>query len=122
MARRYLALVVTWVLAVACSGGAVSPKTITYFVAAEPVDWNYAPLGRDPAFDRSIPEPWGTRLVYPKVRYHQYADDRFTTRLETPPWAGILGPTLRATVGDTLKVVFLNRTDRPLSMHPHGVR
>lgn len=35
---------------------------------------------------------------------------------------GILGPQLRATVGDTLKVHFLNKADRLLSMHPHGVR
>jgi manganese oxidase len=105
-----------------CSGRAVSPKVITYFVAAERTDWSYAPLGRDPAFNRPLPEPWGARVQYPKLRYFQYADETFTTRLETPVWAGILGPTLRATVGDTLKVVFLNRTDRPLSMHPHGLR
>jgi hypothetical protein len=30
----------------------VAPKSISYFVAAEPVDWNYAPIGRDPAFNR----------------------------------------------------------------------
>jgi FtsP/CotA-like multicopper oxidase with cupredoxin domain len=32
------------------------------------------------------------------------------------------GPTLRAEVGDTIEVVFLNRLRYPASMHPHGVR
>src|SRR6185295_18416878 len=35
---------------------------------------------------------------------------------------GILGPVLRGLVGEYLLVTFLNRTDRPLSMHPHGVK
>jgi FtsP/CotA-like multicopper oxidase with cupredoxin domain len=34
---------------------------------------------------------------------------------------GILGPLLRAEVGDTIKVVFRNNAGRPYSMHPHGV-
>tara|TARA_R110002073_G_scaffold94594_1_gene219920 strand:+ start:108 stop:833 length:726 start_codon:yes stop_codon:yes gene_type:complete len=35
---------------------------------------------------------------------------------------GILGPQLRAVVGDSIIVHFLNKTDRPLSIHPHGVQ
>jgi manganese oxidase len=103
-------------------GPAIAPRTATYYVAAEAVDWNYAPLGRDPTFDRKLPGPWGERLVYPKLRYFQYTDGTFSVRVPPPPSAGILGPILRAAVGDTLKVVFLNRSDRPLSIHPHGVK
>ena len=33
-----------------------------------------------------------------------------------------LGPVIRATVGDTIKVVFKNNTPFPATMHPHGVR
>lgn len=124
MSRRVLFL--AFALAAAGCGEEDDPPTVTetvrYFVAAEAVDWNYAPLGNDPAFNQPIPEPWGTRLVYPKLRYVQYRDDTFTTRVDPPPWAGILGPQLRAAVGDTLEVAFLNRTDRPLSIHPHGVK
>ena len=36
-------------------------------------------------------------------------------------YLGDLGPILRATVGDTINVTFLNRIERALSMHPHGV-
>jgi hypothetical protein len=109
---------------VACAAGAsaTAGQTRRYFVAAEPVDWNYAPLGTDPVTGKPLPEPWGTTLVYPKLRYVQYTDDSFTTKIESPTWAGILGPMLRASVGDTLSVVFLNRAHHPLSMHPHGVR
>lgn len=105
-----------------CTGRGVPPKVVTYFVAAEAAQWNYAPLGRDPTYDRPLPDPWGTRVAYPKVRYFQYSDETFSTRVDAPAAAGILGPTLRATVGDTLKIVFLNRTDRPVSMHPHGLQ
>ena len=115
------AVMLTGLLA-ACAQDGVAPATVRYFVAAEPVDWDYAPLGRDPAFDRPLPEPWGRRHVYPKLRYIQYTDATFSVRVEGPPSAGILGPVLRVVVGDTLEVVFLNRTDGPVSMHPHGVR
>src|SRR4051812_5288657 len=33
-----------------------------------------------------------------------------------------MGPVLRGQVGDYLVVTFYNRTARPLSMHPHGVK
>ena len=36
-------------------------------------------------------------------------------------YLGDLGPILRGTVGDIIKVTFLNRIDRALSIHPHGV-
>ncbi len=35
---------------------------------------------------------------------------------------GILGPVIRAEVGDEIIVDFLNRSHSPHSMHPHGVR
>lgn len=44
-----------------------------------------------------------------------------------PEWEhlGVMGPTLRAVVGDTLKVTFKNMVPAAygasLSMHPHGV-
>jgi len=34
---------------------------------------------------------------------------------------GMMGPVIRAVVGDTIKVVFRNNTDFPASVHPHGV-
>ena len=34
---------------------------------------------------------------------------------------GMMGPVIRAVVGDTIKVVFRNNTPYPASVHPHGV-
>lgn len=97
------------------------PQTRSYFIAAESVQWNFAPLGRDPVFDQPIPGL--APPVFQKVRYVQYTDSTFTTRVEQPPWLGILGPILRGVVGDTLKVTFRNATDqKSYSIHPHGVK
>jgi FtsP/CotA-like multicopper oxidase with cupredoxin domain len=97
------------------------PQTRSYFIAAESVQWNFAPLGRDPVFDQPIPGL--APPEFPQVRYVQYTDATFTTRVEQPPWLGILGPILRGVVGDTLKVTFRNATDhKRYSIHPHGVR
>jgi len=61
---------------------------------------------------------------YKKVRYIEYTDATFTTtKVITDSWKhlGILGPVLRAEVGDTIKVLFKNGATKPYSMHPHGV-
>jgi len=65
---------------------------------------------------------WGKTLNYTKYRYIGYSDGSYSKPLPQPEWMGILGPQLRAAVGDTLKVHFLNKTDRPVSMHPHGLK
>jgi len=93
-----------------------------YFIAAEPVTWNYAPLGRDGVGQWSTPLPWGNDAEYEKCHYVQYTDDTFNTPVKQPRWLGLLGPLIRGVVGDTLLITFLNRTDHPLSLHPHGVR
>ena len=92
-----------------------------YWVAAEKVSWNYAPSTQnliEPADELGV---WGETLTYTKYRYIGYTDGSYASPLPQPASMGILGPQLRAVVGDTLKIHFLNRTDRSLSMHPHGV-
>jgi FtsP/CotA-like multicopper oxidase with cupredoxin domain len=49
------------------------------------------------------------------------ADNTFTTRRLKPKHLGLLGPIIRAEVGDTIVIHFLNRARFPLSIHPHGV-
>lgn len=51
---------------------------------------------------------------------HEYAIDA-QERAPEDAYLGDLGPILRATVGDTINVTLLNRIERALSMHPHGV-
>ncbi len=101
-----------------------APRTRQYYIAAEPVEWDYAQLGKD-KLRLALPKPWQGSQKYSKYHYVQYTDDTFTTPVKQPPWLGILGPIIRGVVGDTLRITFLNRSDREdrvFSIHPHGVR
>lgn len=93
-----------------------------YFIAAEDVTWNYAPSGQDLLTATPIRRPWGGSLQWPKTRFIEYTDDTFTSKKPQPDWLGILGPIIRAEVGDEIVVDFLNRTRLPRDMHPHGLR
>jgi hephaestin len=111
------------------SGG----KVHTYYVAADEVEWNYTPLGMDrmmgmpftPAaklFTEAGPHRIGS--IYRKAIYREYTDDTFTQlKPRSPEWEhlGMLGPVLRAEVGDTIRVTFKNNGSHSFSMHPHGV-
>jgi manganese oxidase len=108
-------------------------KTRTYCIAADEVDWDYAPggvnkmmgmkfEGYSKIFVERGPHRIGT--VYRKAIYREYTDETFSQLKPRPAeWAttGILGPILRAEVGDTIKIIFKNNATRPYSMHPHGV-
>ncbi len=108
-------------------------KTRTYYVAADEVNWDYAPSGRDEAmgmeFDavaKGFTETSANHIgrVYKKAIYREYTDATFTTLKPRPPeeqYLGLVGPILRAEVGDTIKVLFKNNGTHPYSMHPHGV-
>src|SRR5580692_11375354 len=107
----------------------------TYYVAAEEVEWDYAPLGMDMSTGKAQPfegatvaytQPGPNHIghVYKKAIYREYTDATFTTRkprAKEDEYMGLLGPVLRAEVGDTIKVVFKNNASHPYSMHPHGV-
>lgn len=92
-----------------------------YYIAAEDVIWNYAPSGMDLLNAVPIRQPW-VKLQWPKTRFVEYTDGTFTTKKPQPDWLGILGPVIRAEVGDEIIVEFLNRSRFPHSMHPHGLR
>lgn len=112
---------------------APSARTITYFVAADEVTWDYAPTGTDrirnapfegPAAFAMTSAPDRIGRTYRKAIYREYTDSSFTALKPRPPeWEhlGMLGPLLRARVGDTIRVVFRNNAGRPYTMHPHGV-
>jgi FtsP/CotA-like multicopper oxidase with cupredoxin domain len=105
----------------------------TYYVAADAVEWDYAPLGIDTTTGKAFEgtaaaytQPGPNRIghLYRKALYREYTDATFATRKPRPPqdeYLGLLGPILRAEVGETIKVVFKNNASRPFSMHPHGV-
>lgn len=61
---------------------------------------------------------------YYKAVYREFTDASFTEpkkRDERNIHRGILGPALRAEVGEVIEVVFKNMASRPYSIHPHGV-
>jgi Multicopper oxidase len=105
----------------------------TYYIAADEVDWDYAPSGKDLIHGEKYhlqddPASKGTldpnATVYRKALFREYADADFKTlkpRSEAWEHLGILGPLIRAEVGDTIKVVFKNNTSHDFSIHPHGV-
>ena len=93
-----------------------------YYIAAEDVTWDYAPSGMDLLGGRPIPAPWGISTKWPKTRFIEYTDATFSVRKPQPEWLGILGPIIRAEVGDSIIVDFLNRSRAPHSIHPHGLR
>jgi FtsP/CotA-like multicopper oxidase with cupredoxin domain len=97
------------------------PHTRRYYIAAEPVVWDFLPSGRDEVCGNSIPPTIAANREQPMLRYVQYTDATFTRKVPANPSLGILGPVLRGVVGDYLAVTFLNRTNQPLSLHPHGV-
>jgi manganese oxidase len=93
-----------------------------YYIAAEDVTWDYAPSHMNLLSATPIREPWLQKLDWPKTRFIEYTDSTFTTKKPQPEWLGILGPIIRAEVGDEVLVEFLNRTRLPHDMHPHGLR
>lgn len=105
----------------------------TYYIGADPVLWNYVPQGRNlitgapfTAAEQMFTQPGLDRLgpVYEKSVYREYTDETFTTPTYRPArdgYMGLLGPVIRAQVGDTIRVVFRNNTPFPASVHPHGV-
>lgn len=101
---------------------AAEAETREYWIAAEKVEWNYAPSGQNLIRPSMGLDVWGKALVYEKYRYIQYTDASYTTQVEQPVWMGILGPQLHVVEGDSVRVHFLNRADKPLSIHVHGLQ
>ncbi|HTD65333.1 MAG TPA: multicopper oxidase domain-containing protein [Candidatus Limnocylindria bacterium] len=99
-----------------------SAKTRHYYIAAEPELWDYAPQGQDPVCGKPLPPPVLAQRRVAKMRYVQYTDATFTTKVFPTARLGIMGPVLRGVVGDFLAVTFINRGGQPFSMHPHGVK
>ena len=104
-------------------GAAPDPaKTRRYYIAAELDAWDFAPETRDPICGMPLSSRIADAHTAIKVRYFQYADETFTTKLIQNPRLGLLGPVLRGVTGESLAITFLNKTELPLSMHPHGVK
>jgi hephaestin len=110
------------------------PQTRVYYVGADEVRWNYAPDGKNEItgapFDDVAKKyvergPQGIGSTYIKALYREYTDGTFTHLKPVPPqWQhlGMLGPVIRAVVGDRVQIVFHNNLKLPASIHMHGLK
>ena len=108
-------------------------KVRTYYLAAVEANWDYAPMGMDMMTGTQFhgqTKIWTEKTkdrigkVYRKAMFREYTDETFSTEKKRPKeWEhlGILGPLIRAEVGDTIVVHFQNNATQPYSIHPHGV-
>jgi len=123
------------------AAAATTGQVRTYYIAADEVLWDYAPDGTNDitgapfTADEQVFTQQGPNRVghkYYKSLYRGYTNASFRTPIARPtscaPAArvcddtlGMLGPVIRAVVGDTITVVFKNNTSHPASVHPHGV-
>ncbi|XP_055868533.1 hephaestin-like protein [Biomphalaria glabrata] len=107
----------------------VKAATREYFIAAQDILWNYVPGGgqfkdRD---GETFAETWtkssADRIgpVYRKAAYFQYTDASFSEEIPKHPQLGLLGPLIRAEVGDMIVINFFNNATGNFSIHPHAV-
>uniref|UniRef100_A0A8C9FEY4 ferroxidase n=1 Tax=Pavo cristatus TaxID=9049 RepID=A0A8C9FEY4_PAVCR len=107
-----------------------------YYIAAEEVLWNYGPDGYDKFTGQGLNATGSESAIYFtqgidrigglywKVRYVEYTDATFSERKIQPKnmkHLGILGPVIKAEVGDTVLVTFANKARRSYSIMAHGV-
>ncbi|XP_033920207.1 coagulation factor VIII [Melopsittacus undulatus] len=103
------------------------PMTWTHYIAAEEMDWDYAPV-KPVSLDRNMtslfleagPHRIGSR--YKKVMFVEYEDATFKKRKVSDQLdKGILGPVIKGEIGDQFKIVFKNLASRPYNIYPHGL-
>ncbi|KAG9529106.1 Cupredoxin, partial [Aureobasidium melanogenum] len=106
-----------------------SGKVRNYYVAADEVDWNFAPTGWDnymgvpiDVSPRAKSSGYLPRTIWRKALYRGYTDASFMQQTERPAYEGLLGPIIRAEVGDLIEIMFLNNLSANYaSMHSMGL-
>ncbi|XP_053296757.1 ferroxidase HEPHL1 isoform X2 [Pleuronectes platessa] len=112
-------------------------KIVEYFISAEEIEWDYSPertwelekhlaTSQDSpgsVFVEKGPKSIGSR--YKKVVYREYTDDTFRVqkkRLPSQQHLEIMGPLIKAEVGEQIVISFKNKATREYSIAAHGVR
>jgi FtsP/CotA-like multicopper oxidase with cupredoxin domain len=107
----------------ACPAAAPVPaagRTLEFWIAAVPLSWNVVPNRRDAITGKRFETE---ETTFKAVVYRAYTP-HWRRRLSVNPRRGIVGPLIRARVGDRIVVHFKNLDTfykRPHSMHFHGV-
>uniref|UniRef100_A0A8C5CM82 ferroxidase n=1 Tax=Gadus morhua TaxID=8049 RepID=A0A8C5CM82_GADMO len=104
-------------------------RVVPYFISAEETEWDYFPdstweLENHPVnshmYVGKAPDRIGPR--FKKVVYREYTDETFSTPREQPQHLGIMGPLIKAEVGEQVLVMFKNKASRPYSIHAQGIQ
>uniref|UniRef100_A0A8C8VR32 ferroxidase n=1 Tax=Pelusios castaneus TaxID=367368 RepID=A0A8C8VR32_9SAUR len=104
----------------------------TYYIAAEEMEWDYAPdkswalTDKDESYGRTFVSSGEDRIgsKYKKVVYREYITGEFTehkVRSAEEEHLAILGPLIHAEVGESILVIFKNKAIRPYSITAHGI-
>ncbi|XP_061492982.1 ceruloplasmin isoform X2 [Rhineura floridana] len=122
-----------------CKSHIPSPKESAnvrhYYIAAEEHVWNYAPSGINNFTGETLIHDEDSKTFfekgeqriggsYRKALFYEYSSDEFLQRMKRlsgEEHLGLLGPVIRAEVGETIQVTFLNRAKHPFSIQPHGL-
>ncbi|KAI3373677.1 hypothetical protein L3Q82_022271, partial [Scortum barcoo] len=112
-------------------------QIVQYFIAAEETEWDYSPK-RDWEMEKhhgTLEDSPGSLYVgrgenkigsrYKKVVYREYTNESFSVQKGRPPsqqHLGIIGPIIRAEVGEQIVITFKNKASRPYSITAHGVK
>nr|XP_034971451.1 coagulation factor V [Zootoca vivipara] len=85
-----------------------------HYIVAQVANWSYSSQAEDLS---RLPK---SDHLFKKIIYSEYEAD-FKKEKPRNALSGLLGPTLRAEVGDTLVIHFKNLANKPLSIHPQGI-
>uniref|UniRef100_A0AAY4A9Z6 ferroxidase n=1 Tax=Denticeps clupeoides TaxID=299321 RepID=A0AAY4A9Z6_9TELE len=112
-------------------------KVVQYFISAEELEWDFSPsrAWELEKHNTTAENSQGNIYVgkgenrigskYKKVVYREYTDATFSTRKARPSvekHLEIMGPIIRAEVGEKILVTFKNQASRPYSVHAHSVQ
>eukprot|EP00884_Botryococcus_braunii_P010532 jgi/Botrbrau1/19480/Bobra.0609s0001.2 len=109
-----------------------------HYIAAEEVEWDYAPQKGDVCSREPLPLPLGNPLPQLnrsenssspftrrfKAHYVEYTDASYKyrkVRSAANQYLGFLGPVMRASVGDTLVLHLRNNVHDKITIHAHGM-
>ncbi|XP_077015484.1 ceruloplasmin-like [Tamandua tetradactyla] len=116
------------------STDATGAQVVNYYIAAEEILWDYAPSGIDFFTGKNLTAPGSesqkyfeqsnNRIggTYKKLVYRGYTDASFQKQTAREEHYGILGPVIKAEVGQSIRVTFYNNASLPLSIQSHGLR
>lgn len=93
------------------------------------LSWDYmqsellSELHVDTRFPPTVPRsfPFNTSVMYKKTVFVEFTDHLFNVAKPRPPWMGLLGPTIRAEVYDTVVITLKNMASHAVSLHAVGV-